>query len=152
MKTETRLYDDGTEPDVITKCRIYTDEALLADLNPTGNLKVGELITVYYYGPTPAIPSPSAPTLSPPSPGNSVTAGATYGIAWTAVSCPTGLNLVSYTIRGAQESPINVAAGETSYSSLTAPNSPGMSLSITVEATCGTLTSSPSAPLTVTIN
>lgn len=123
------------------------------DLNPTGNLKVGELITVLYYGPTPSIDAPAAPTLSPASPGNAVTAGSTFDIVWSVYQqCPAGLPLVGYVINVGGGTPINESAGSSGYQGIPVPNAPGTSFTVTMQVTCGELTSSPGGALTLNIN
>jgi serine/threonine-protein kinase len=122
------------------------------DLNPTGNLKVGELITVLYYGPTPTLNTPGAPTLSPPVAGNAVTAGDTFDIVWSVYSCPAGLPLVGYVINVGGGTPINEGAGTTSYQGISVPNAPGTSFDVTMQVVCGQLTSSPGGALTLNIN
>ena len=120
------------------------------DLNPTGNLKIGELITVLYYGPTPTLPAPSAPTLSPPVAGNVVTGGVGFDIVWSVYNqCPSGSPLVGYVISFAGTTE-NVGAGSTT-AFLTPPNSPGTSASVTMQVLCGELTSGAGGALTVNI-
>ena len=122
------------------------------DLNPTGNLKIGELITVLYYGPTPTLTPPSAPTLSPPVAGNVVPAGGAFDIVWSVYQqCPAGIPLVGYVITANGGSPENASAGESSYT-LTAPNAPGTTLDVTMQVLCGELTSSAGGTLTLNIN
>ncbi len=135
---------DAPSPDLVGK--VY-------DLNPTGNLKVGELITVFYYGPTPTLKVPAAPTLSPPVSGNAVTAGGTFDIVWSSYQqCPAGMPLVGYIINVAGGTPINEGAGTSSYQGIDVPNAPGTSFDVTIQVTCGQITSSPSSALTLNIN
>ncbi len=122
------------------------------DLNPTGNLKIGELITVLYYGPTPTLTPPSAPTLSPPVAGNAVDPGDDFMIVWSVYQqCPAGIPLVGYTINVNGGSPESASAGESSFT-LTAPNAPGTSFDVTMQVLCGELTSSAGGALTLNIN
>jgi len=122
------------------------------DLNPTGNLKIGELITVLYYGPTPTITPPGPPTLSPPVAGNVVVAGDTFTVAWSVYNqCPSGSPLVNYTINIPWGAPITIGSGETSYL-LNAPNAPGTSANITMQVLCGELPSGVGGALTININ
>ena len=122
------------------------------DLNPTGNLKVGELITVLYYGPTPTITPPAAPTLSPAVAGNVVDALASFDIVWSVYNqCPSGSPLVGYIINVSGGESRNVGAGQTSDSFI-APNAPGTSANITMQVLCGELTSSSGGALTININ
>ena len=122
------------------------------DMNPTGNLKVGELITVLYYGPTPDIEAPGAPALNPASPGNEVVAGSSFTVVWSVYNkCPAGMPLVGYKVNVSGGTSFNTGAGDLSWP-LTAPNTPGTTADITLQVTCGELTSGPSAPLTITIN
>ena len=123
------------------------------DLNPTGNLKIGELITVLYYGPTPTIPPPAAPSLSHEFAGNAVVAGDPFAIAWSVYNqCPSGSPLVNYTINIPWGAPITVGSGETSYSLLNAPNAPGTSANITMQVLCGELPSGVGGALTINID
>jgi serine/threonine-protein kinase len=123
------------------------------DLNPTGNLKVGELITVLYYGPTPTLAPPSTPTLSPTVAGNVVAAGGTFDIVWSVYQqCPAGTPLVGYIINVGGGTPINEGAGSSSYQGIDVPNAPGTSFNVTMQVVCGELTSSPSGALTLNIN
>ena len=123
------------------------------DLNPTGNLKVGELITVLYYGPTPTLTPPNAPSLSPAVAGNVVTAGGTFDIVWSVYQqCPAGLPLVGYIINVGGGTPINEGAGSSSYQGIDVPNAPGTSFNVTMQVVCGELTSSPGGALTLNIN
>ena len=122
------------------------------DMNPTGNLKVGELITVLFYGPTPTITPPTAPTLSPPVAGNVVDAGASFDIEWSVYNqCPSGSPLVGYVISVSGGESRNVGACQTSDMFI-APNAPGTSATITMQVLCGELTSSPGGALTININ
>jgi serine/threonine-protein kinase len=122
------------------------------DLNPTGNLKIGELITVLYYGPTPTIAPPAAPTLSPAVAGNIVLAGDPFTIAWSVYNqCPAGSPLVSYTINVSGGESRTVGAGATSEP-FTAPSAPGTSASITMQVLCGELPSVAGGALTINID
>jgi serine/threonine protein kinase len=122
------------------------------DLNPTGNLKIGELITVLYYGPTPTITPPAAPSLSPAVAGNVVVASDPFTIAWSVYNqCPSGSPLVNYTINIPWGAPITIGSGETSYL-LNAPNAPGTSANITMQVLCGELPSSVGGALTINID
>jgi len=120
------------------------------DLNPTGNLKIGELITVLYYGPAPTLVPPAAPTLSPAVAGNVVTANNPFTIVWSVYNqCPSGSPLVGYVISFDGDAR-NVGAGDTSED-FTAPDSPGTSASVTMQVLCGELTSGAGGALTVNI-
>lgn len=122
------------------------------DLNPTGNLKAGELITVYYYGPTPTVTPPSAPTLSPAVAGNVVVANTSFTVAWSVYNqCPAGSPLVGYVITPGSGTPVNAGAGETSYT-FTAPDAPGTTQNITMQVMCGELVSAAGGALTININ
>ncbi len=123
------------------------------DLNPTGNLKIGELITVLYYGPTPTITPPGPPTLSPPVAGNVVVAGDTFTVAWSVYNqCPAGSPLVNYTINVSGGESRTVGAGETSAGGFIAPEAPGTSANITMQVLCGELPSGVGGALTININ
>jgi serine/threonine-protein kinase len=123
------------------------------DLNPTGNLKIGELITVLYYGPTPTITPPGPPTLSPPVAGNVVVAGVTFTVAWSVYNqCPAGSPLVNYTINVSGGESRTVGAGETSAGGFIAPGPPGTSANITMQVLCGELPSGVGGALTININ
>ena len=126
---------------------------MVYDLNPTGNLKIGELITVLYYGPTPTLTPPSAPTLSPPVAGNVVPAGGAFDIVWSVYQqCPAGIPLVGYIINVGGGVPINEGAGSSSYQGIDVPNAPGTTLDVTMQVLCGELTSSAGGTLTLNIN
>ena len=126
---------------------------MVYDLNPTGNLKIGELITVLYYGPTPTLTPPSAPTLSPPVAGNVVPAGLDFDIVWSVYQqCPAGIPLVGYIINVGGGVPINEGAGSSSYQGIDVPNAPGTTLDVTMQVLCGELTSSAGGTLTLNIN
>jgi serine/threonine-protein kinase len=126
---------------------------MVYDLNPTGNLKIGELITVLYYGPTPTLTPPSAPTLSPPVAGNVVPAGGAFDIVWSVYQqCPAGIPLVGYVINVGGGVPINEGAGSSSYQGIDVPNAPGTTLDVTMQVLCGELTSSAGGTLTLNIN
>ncbi len=123
------------------------------DLNPTGNLKIGELITVLYYGPTPTITPPGPPTLSPPVAGNVVVAGDAFTVAWSVYNqCPAGSPLVNYTINVSGGESRTVGAGETSAGGFIAPEAPGTSANITMQVLCGELPSGVGGALTININ
>ena len=123
------------------------------DLNPTGNLKIGELITVLYYGPTPTITPPGPPTLSPPVAGNVVVAGDAFTVAWSVYNqCPAGSPLVNYTINVSGGESRTVGAGETSAVDFIAPEAPGTSANITMQVLCGELPSGVGGALTININ
>lgn len=122
------------------------------DLNPTGNLKIGELITVLYYGPTPTITPPAAPSLSPAVAGNIVVAGDPFTIAWSVYNqCPSGSPLVSYTINISGGESRTVGASATSEP-FVAPNAPGTSANITMQVLCGELPSGVGGALTINID
>jgi len=126
---------------------------MVYDLNPTGNLKIGELITVLYYGPTPTLTPPSAPTLSPPVAGNVVPAGGAFDIVWSVYQqCPAGIPLVGYIINVGGGVPINEGAGSSSYQGIDVPNAPGTTLDVTMQVLCGELTSTAGGTLTLNIN
>jgi serine/threonine-protein kinase len=126
---------------------------IVYDLNPTGNLKIGELITVLYYGPTPTLTPPSAPTLSPPVAGNVVPAGGAFDIVWSVYQqCPAGIPLVGYIINVGGGVPINEGAGSSSYQGIDVPNAPGTTLDVTMQVLCGELSSSAGGTLTLNIN
>ena len=126
---------------------------IVYDLNPTGNLKIGELITVLYYGPTPTLTPPSAPTLSPTVAGNVVPAGGAFDIVWSVYQqCPAGIPLVGYIINVGGGVPINEGAGSSSYQGIDVPNAPGTTLDVTMQVLCGELSSSAGGTLTLNIN
>ena len=123
------------------------------DVNPTGALNPGTVVTVSFYTALPTPPAPSAPTAAGGPPFAASTA---YDVSWGAYSgCPSDLPLAGYNVSvtngvASESNPITPAeAGESITTGTTGTTS------VTYTALCGSgsaqVTSSPSPALNMPI-
>ncbi len=144
----------GFDPQIGRNAPTVADQNLSYEVTPRGsNVRVGTVITVYFYGPIAQPAAPAAATVEPgpeqPAPGDEVP------ITWPAYSeCKGGTSLKGYTF--------TVSAGGTLIGGDTQPAaktsavvrlSPSASGTVTVTyvAMCDTIRSAESAPTTITI-
>jgi serine/threonine-protein kinase len=121
------------------------------DVSPTGNLPVGQLVTVYFYTEIPTPPKPTTVTVEDASSEDGYIEGSTATVTWPAYnSCPAGFNFSGYNFSvsngSTQGNPIG--AGTTSLDITL--GSPGETR-ITYYAVCGDLQSEVSDPAVISV-
>jgi len=129
------------------------DEVGLAyAVNPVGNVRKGEVITVRFYAeiPEPVATKPSAGTVAPAPP---YTAGDTVTFSWTTYAgCPAGHPHSGFNVQvtgGSVDGPPSVGAGATSVDVILNATAGGQTV-ITYTALCTDLESPPSDAITIT--
>jgi len=125
-EVEAKLAALGMGVDAVPGNAADSDEDvdMVYAINPTGNIAVGTVIEVTYYGPIASISAPSAP--SAPSP---VAAGSTFAVTWPAYNqCPSGTERTGYgvSVSGATspQGTQQVGAGVTSINVVAAATGP----------------------------
>jgi serine/threonine protein kinase len=128
------------------------NEGTVSGVNPTGNVEVGQTITVSVFRAYAGAPSPSAAT-APPGPQHG-----TITIAWTPYTqCPSGFPLSGYVFNGGGSSGYTIPSGntvdKTAQSVDIELSTTATSATVTYQASCGTagLQSATSSPLTIPI-
>jgi len=125
----------------------------VASLNPTGNVAKGSTITLTIYRAAPTPSQPVAPTVTPTSIVGDGKAEAT--VTWQSYqACPTGYPLTgySYSITGGTDAAGAAAGGlGTNVTSVKVRSTTPGNMTVSYVANCGSLTTAPSAGVTVTV-
>jgi hypothetical protein len=113
-------------------------EGKIYDVNPTGNLPKGTVVTLTFYGPQTELPQPGAPGLPA-----TVTSGSTVQVTWPGYSCPSGQGSPSsYNLTATQgvfptngQSSASFGSGDRS-AQLQVTGAAGQTLVVTYTVTC----------------
>ena len=132
-------------------------EGLAYTVNPKGNVRKGEVITVKFYAeipPPPEATKPSAMTTN--QPGSEAAPGSTVKFSWTTYAgCPADHPLSGFNVSaGSQQSqvvPANPQSATATSVEIKMPSTAGQSVSVTYTALCTDLESPSSDPITVTV-
>jgi serine/threonine-protein kinase len=132
-------------------------EGTVYDVNPTGNVRVGDTISLTLYGPIAPPSKPADPTATPaPATPSEYTPGQKVTVSWPAFTCTSGTTLDSYTVAvsplSAVWTPGNPVDKGTTSITVTLPSDPGGSTT-TVQyiAQCSGTKSPSSNPVTLTV-
>jgi serine/threonine protein kinase len=124
-------------------------------VTPTGNINIGETITVYFYDAVAVTPTPTQPSANTLDPLGPYAPGAVVTVKWTTYAgCPVGHSLsgFSFLVQGATINDGKPSRGPNeSQFKITLSTVPGDSASISYTALCTDLESPSSEPVVVTV-
>jgi hypothetical protein len=144
---------DVTSVDATTPAPDEAAVGTVAGLDRSGNVPIGASVTMFIYRAAPTPPQPTAPTASAPTVRGD--GQQTVTVSWQAYgNCPVGYTLTgySYSITGGTDA-AGQAAGQlgTNVTSVAVKSATPGNMTVAYVATCGQLSSAPSAGVTVTV-